>query len=287
MPVSAANIRVGGGCTLAEAIANANNDNNGGGDGNGCTAGSGNDTITLTGNIALTATLPLVTSNITIEGGGYTLSGTTTLLEAGHPSSTPITLTIKRLTVTNNNSVTTDDPPIRFFREASLIINDSLFKDNSIGNFGTGGAIEGTNSAADLTVSNSIFRNNTAAGQGGAIYFAGGTGDTLTISDSEFSGNQTEDAVGGAVRAHTGTVIIRRSLFKDNETAERGGAVSTGGGSSISIYQSVFGGNEAKDHGGAVESRGTCGWKTAPSTTTRQARKAGHCTLYRQQISGM
>ena len=68
-------------CTLAEAITSANNDNAGG---NGCTDGSGADTITLNTDVTLTATdnstydptgLPVVTSAITIEGGGTRSAG--------------------------------------------------------------------------------------------------------------------------------------------------------------------------------------------------------------------
>ena len=71
-PVIAASITVSGNCSLAEAIDNANDDAATHSD---CVAGSGADTITLSADITLTAALPAITSDITIEGGGYTISG--------------------------------------------------------------------------------------------------------------------------------------------------------------------------------------------------------------------
>lgn len=53
-----------GTCTLWDAITAANTDTAT----NGCPAGSGADTITLAVNITLTADLPNITSEITIEG---------------------------------------------------------------------------------------------------------------------------------------------------------------------------------------------------------------------------
>ncbi|MGH2603226.1 MAG: CSLREA domain-containing protein, partial [Dehalococcoidia bacterium] len=70
-----------GTCSLRMAIQAANGDTPIG-SGGGCTRGSGADTITfapgLTGTIALTATLPAITSAITIQGpgaGSLTISG--------------------------------------------------------------------------------------------------------------------------------------------------------------------------------------------------------------------
>ena len=58
-------------CSLADAIVAANRDiarlN--------CSAGEGADTIVLSRDVVLKASLPAITSNITIEGGGFTVSG--------------------------------------------------------------------------------------------------------------------------------------------------------------------------------------------------------------------
>ena len=55
-------------CILADAIAAANTDTATG----GIPAGSGVDTIRLTVNITLSATLPSITSVITVDGNGST-----------------------------------------------------------------------------------------------------------------------------------------------------------------------------------------------------------------------
>ena len=74
----AAEIVVEGGCTLPDAITAANNDAPAG----GCPAGSGADVIQLTGDVVLTSVdnnevgdngLPVVTTDITIVGGGSTI----------------------------------------------------------------------------------------------------------------------------------------------------------------------------------------------------------------------
>ena len=70
-PAPAGPIRVGGACTLADAIVAANEDRAVG----GCPAGDGADTILLTGDIVLGASLPEITADIFIDGSGFTISG--------------------------------------------------------------------------------------------------------------------------------------------------------------------------------------------------------------------
>jgi hypothetical protein len=59
-------------CTLAEAIDSANNDNAAG---NGCVDGSGVDILDLQTDVTLSALLPDITSNITLQGNGHTVDG--------------------------------------------------------------------------------------------------------------------------------------------------------------------------------------------------------------------
>lgn len=67
----AADIEVGVDCSLADAIMAANMDVAVG----GCGAGSGADSIRLTMDMSLSADLPAIESDLTIEGGGFTISG--------------------------------------------------------------------------------------------------------------------------------------------------------------------------------------------------------------------
>ncbi|MDL1898845.1 hypothetical protein FBQ82_21595, partial [Anaerolineae bacterium CFX7] len=79
-PVVQANaITVTGACTFSGAINNANDTVTGQPDSN-CAMGNpaGADTIYLTDNITLGAPLPPITSEITLEGNGYSVSGANT-----------------------------------------------------------------------------------------------------------------------------------------------------------------------------------------------------------------
>ena len=77
----AASISVSGACTLDEAIDNANDNAQTHSD---CTAGSGTDTITLSGNVTLSASLPDITTSMTITGGSVsrTIASSTTNSDA-------------------------------------------------------------------------------------------------------------------------------------------------------------------------------------------------------------
>ena len=184
--VRAASIEVGGGCTLAEAIANANNDNNG--NNNGCTAGSGADTITLTSNITLSAALPAIASNITIEGENISISGNNAhrifLINSG-------TVRINNLTLTRGKAIT-----------------DGTFTS-------PGGAIYVGSGSAVVTISKSSFVNNVAPSDATCDSFGGAIlalGSSITIEDSVFRGNRANFGAGVYVGGNT-TGTIRRSSF--------------------------------------------------------------------------
>ena len=69
--VLAVDITVSLDCSLPNAILAANLD----AAVDGCPAGYGADTIWLTGDVTLAAALPAIDSEVTIEGGGYTVDG--------------------------------------------------------------------------------------------------------------------------------------------------------------------------------------------------------------------
>lgn len=70
-------INVDSGCTLADAINSANNNRNDNSEFGDCEVGGSDaaDTIKLSADVTLTAALPDISSEITIEGGGYTVDG--------------------------------------------------------------------------------------------------------------------------------------------------------------------------------------------------------------------
>jgi hypothetical protein len=144
----------------------------------------------------------------------------------------------------------------------STTISDSVFDSNRV--TGTvasnGGAI--TDSVAsgpsNLTITNTVFSNNsTATGSGGAIRF-NSTG-TLTLSRDTFIGNRASTNSGGAVNAlgpgSGGTYLISQSSFVNNQAngvAARGGAALIGNGVATIAYSRIVGNTAGAGIGTAI-----------------------------------
>ena len=220
-PVYAADIVVNGNCSLVDAIKAANRDQAV----KGCPAGEGADTITLSANTGLQWDPPKITSDMTIDGRGYTIHGNNRFrifyIEAGN------TVAIHNLTLTRS---------MARYKSSHLVMD---------GDDASGGAVynEGT-----LTINDSSFIHNVADEYGGAIHNEG----TLTISDSEFIDNRAV-ALGGAISNYDGTLVIIDSSFSGS-TAEDGGAILNSLGGRLAISGSSFN-NNAAAVGGAVSNK--------------------------------
>ena len=284
--VHAADIAVDADCSLADAIIAANNDR---AEGN-CPAGRGADTIILSQDITLDGNLPKITSDITIEGNGYTISG------AGRHSLFYVEegahLAVKDLIMIKGKARYCRQPDLNadltitgcidedYVKVGGVIINlgeltiaNSSFRDNSAqdgGAISNGGELTITNSAfhsnsaenggainnheGTVTIANSTFSNNSATitgGQGGAIFNMG----KLTITNSTFSNNSTNKfGRGGALANAGGTVTITNNTFSNNLT-RTGGAIANWVLGKMTITDSIFNSNSAED-GGAISSGG-------------------------------
>ena len=188
---------------------------------------SNGDTITLTGDITMTDHPPEVTKQITIDGGGHTLSGNFRyrlffVAESGD-------LTILNMTLRRGRAHF-GGPPCG----SSYLSSDE-----------NGGAICNN---GRLTVRASGFDGNSAHSNGGAIYSAFET--IVTLSGSNFSDNSA-DQDGGAI-FNQGVASIRASSFSSN-SADSGGAIYITGEASAS--DSMFTGNSANS-GGAISNLG-------------------------------
>ena len=279
--VSAASITVNDTCSLANAIAAANTDTATG----GCAAGSGVDTITLTGNLTLPTTesdivyvprgifdpvpvaLPVIASDITIQGGGYTISGNDAY-RIFHISSGTATINNVALTkgsahraeggaiyvaggnVTITNSSFTDNTAYwgaAIYSNGTLSIRNSVFNANEA--VLQAGAIK--NAIGTLTITSSTFTNNSAHDNSGAIM----NGGTLSIANSTFSGNSANfdysRSSGGAIYTDAVNVSISGSSFSGN-SAHYGGAINNF--NALNISNSTFSGNRAAQYGGAIRS---------------------------------
>lgn len=106
---------------------------------------------------------------------------------------------------------------------AGMTIDNTTFKDNKALTTSSGGAIFISHSEADMKITNSEFIANHANGQdgtgGGAIYMVGTSNyerkGKLTISDTLFE-NNTADANGGAIYSRATTVNVEKSVFTNN-----------------------------------------------------------------------
>lgn len=260
-PVYAADIAVDESCRLADAIAAANSDEAVG----GCPAGDGADVIELSADIVLEDLLPPVNSVITLEGSGYTISGSGQFqilrIETGE-----LTLNAATLShgyngwggaISNEGAVHIFDSQFfgnfadaqggAIYNEGELYISNSSIQYNYAG---YGGAIQ-TSGVAHIE--SATFINNVAEYGGGAI--DSGVVDTstldypdLTISNGVFRGNIA--GWGGAILAEY-RMRISGSTFERN-SAEDGGAVYSWGLIEADISNSTFLENEAEQEGGAI-----------------------------------
>ncbi len=216
-------------CTLRDAIRAANLDQPAG----ACGAGNGDDTILIavTGTLALTGTLPVITTSMSIVGPG------------------PASLSLWR---------NPTGPQFRFVDITATtgltpsVVISGLRMVNGAAGGGNGGAIQARNYSG-LTVLNAVFENNTAQ-NGGAIHIRG----PLTVENSLFVNNSATNA-GGAAFTDLDTIIIN-SVFIGN-AAYGSGAPSLGGGGAVRlnigpnrVVNSVFARNwiPASAPGGAV-----------------------------------
>lgn len=266
--VHATDITLSSSCELADAISAANSDTATG----GCPAGSGADIVTLTRDVTLTAALPQIESDITIEGNSYTISGNEQhqifwVEETG-------ALTIQNATLADGRGVDDDD----LFDDdlliggaivnwGSLQISESVFSGNSAD---WGGAIF-SDDRASLNVSNSSFNSNSAY-RGGAIYYASET--SLSISSSSFTDNSVAfrpGSGGGAIyKDGEASLSISSSSFMGN-SANRGGAIKSWGEASVSINESSFSSNSAHVSGGAIFTGGGASLSISESSFTKNS----------------
>ncbi|MDE2636084.1 MAG: hypothetical protein OXI30_06940 [Chloroflexota bacterium] len=249
--VHAADIKVNETCSLADAIAAANEDEAKG----GCQAGDGADVIFLTSDVVLSAELPVVVSEITVEGNGYAISGDLShrIFSVGDTA-----FSLNHIKLRDGRS---DMGSAIHAWNATIAINNSRLEGNVA--FGRilafGGAIQCW--PCDLVITNSVLRNNSASGLGGAIYFSVccDAGQTLHISNSMIEKNNAETGgggiyIGGLDPAQVATIF--NSAFADNWTNGDGGGIYRSGhpeewSGKLVIENSTFFRNQA-DSGGAL-----------------------------------
>ena len=256
-PVQAADITVDANCTLNNAVVSANL-NIAFGD---CTAGSADevDVITITVDVELSGTGPGITSELIIQGN--TTSGDLREIDGKDLyrilSVANATATIRHLKLVNGKA--REHGGAIWTLGADLTVNNVEFEGNYSGL--SGGAIAATQST-DLTISSSVFKSNSTGSIGGAVAFYGSaSGDeTLTITETVFSGNQAAENSAGALYVQHGYTTIKRSRFADNTAESTIADDSGGGGGAIYFSQAnrslientTIYGNSTKGNGGGI-----------------------------------
>lgn len=218
---------VNGLCSLREAITAANTDTAH----QGCTAGSGADTITfsVTGTINLSSTLPTLSTDITIVGGGTP----NTIINGGNAfqifnTNSGTTVNLSSMTLRNglNRAITSNGT----LNADGIVFTSNLTTVN-------GGAV--LVNSGTTTITNSLFTLNGAFGDGGAVFVNGGT---TTIRDSTFTINSASGSGGAiAVACCTATLNLINSVISDN-TADIAGGIANSGGI-VTITNSTISGN--------------------------------------------
>ena len=227
-------------CPLADRIIAANTDAPSG----GCRAGSGADIITLDEDIRLWSGLPAITSDITIEGNGHTISGNKRFrifnVDGGK-------LTVNNLTLTEGWT-RGEGGAIEVQNAGQAIINNSQFSKNFAR---LGGAVALQYPNTRLTINNSRFHANHADSGGGAISNWSGA---AIIRNSSFVKNFSSVLGGAVLSASRGATDISSSNFIDN-WSKTGGAIRSESRATTTVINSTFIGNSA-DSGGAVYTGG-------------------------------
>ncbi|MCP5096050.1 MAG: hypothetical protein GY943_10890 [Chloroflexi bacterium] len=245
-----------GNCSLAEAIITANDTSTGDPFGADCNDAdpAGPDTIILSGNTynldyAYDTTygntaLPLINSNVTIEGNGATferdgMADPFRIMAVGSGGD----LTLDNLTISGGYA-------------------------SGMGSGSYGGGIYGYE--ASITITNtSVIAGNMALEDGGGISNFNPTGDAnISIINSQITGNISGDDGGGVYNYsvfNTANLTIQSSLISGNSANDDGGGTGNGNydGSSVqSVTDSIISNNYAGDDGGGLNNYARYGTAT-------------------------
>ncbi|MFN8420955.1 MAG: hypothetical protein U0528_17195 [Anaerolineae bacterium] len=199
--------------------------------------------------INLTTTLPLLTTNMVIDGPGANLltvrrdnSGSYRIFAIFTSS----TVSIDGLTIANGN-----------LGQGSGILNQgtlTLTNSTVSGNTATGTIGGGIRNDGTLTVIDTTVSGNSAL-FGGGIYSNG----TLIVSRSTFNSNTASDSNnsgnGGGIFVNQGTATVSNSTFSGNSALSTGGGIFNGG--ALTVYNSTLYNNLASSGGNVMQFAGT------------------------------
>jgi predicted outer membrane repeat protein len=234
--------------SLADAIDQANADD------------STDDLINFTysGPIALTASLPQITSPVTIDGPGpsnlnitRSPSATTQFQFLGVAPDTGDTVTIRNLTFSWARATNVAGGALGKSGHGTLVIDSVVFNDNQAPVNGEGGAV--FFSSGFTSIRNSTFTNN-QADFGGAVLGDQSAPDDVgsgEVVNSTFAGNKAT-SFGGAIYTNVSQIKIASSTLVDNIADSDGASPGNGGGTynggdalTFSVANTLYAGNQS------------------------------------------
>ncbi|BAY45532.1 hypothetical protein SAMD00079811_31360 [Scytonema sp. HK-05] len=181
-------------------------------------------------------------------------------------------LTVKNSDFTNNKG--TNGGAINTVL-SKLTVEDSTFRNNDstaggpIGphTIGYGGAIytDGANASGanydhgpvggTITIRNSEFESNKAAGQGGGLFLYAYPPDKIIVENSTIAKNELiedsrGDSLGGGLRIGNAEFTVNNTTFSENRALQQGGGLWIGEEAPGTISESTFTGNRAESTDG-------------------------------------
>ena len=148
-----------------------------------------------------------------------------------------------KLTITDSeisNSMSGD--VIQQTGNGDILINNTVFKDNSIVDSTNVMAVINLNSnSGNLVIENSKFINNTA--RQGVI--KGNYNYNINVKGTEFIDNTNTASYGGAIYTSGGILNVTDCVFVNNKAARSGGAIYVGYRTTATVEKSVFVNNTA------------------------------------------
>ncbi|MFY9824168.1 MAG: choice-of-anchor Q domain-containing protein [Thermoanaerobaculia bacterium] len=238
------NLNDSGAGSLRQAISDANN-------------AAGPDVVTfqagLTGTITLTTGQLYVSDSVNIQGPGQAVvtvnANNASRVFYVYSSDALIDVTISGLTLTGG--LDSRGGGITDLGENLVLDHVTVDSSTATGLGSQGGGLWLNGNANSLTITNSVFSGNTATRGGGIFLYD--SGQPVLIQDTVISGNQAATGA-GIYLYHPGySVTIERSTLSGNTATGAGGGlfVYHTHGAAVTLRQSTLSGNSASSGGGA------------------------------------
>ncbi|MEA5417698.1 CHAT domain-containing protein [Spirulina sp. CCNP1310] len=200
--------------------------------------------FSATGNSAL----PALTGSLEIQGNNATLARAATATNQFRILQIDGTVTLTNLTIEGGNSGNPGAGILNTNSGNTVLRNLAVQNNRSLNTAG------GISNEGILTLQNSTVRNNTADSRAGGI--DNRPGGTLTVINSEISGNESLVTFGGAGGglSNYGTATVQNSIVSNNRsTGASGGGITNDG--TINIIGTTVQGNISGNYGGGLFNR--------------------------------